>query len=365
MELLDLKKISEKQIIAKAVEILKKGGLLIYPTETCYGIGADATNQQAIDKLFKYKARREGKPLSIAVTGKQMASQYVEINDIAENLYDNYLPGPITVVSKSLGNVAEGVASEFGTLGIRVPDYPLILKIVEAFGKPVTSTSANASYQKKPYQLSDIFDNLSQKQAELVDGAIDAGKLPENEPSTVVDTTLNNLNVMREGTLKFNEDLKKKSIVLQANTKSQEETVNFGAMVMLKYIDLPLEKPLVLLLKGDLGAGKTQFCKGIAKELKINEQISSPTYTIIDEYRYKLADREGYFVHMDAWRVDGVEELRRLGLEGYLKLGNIIAIEWGDKFYEEFKSLFSDSYVISIDFKKESESGRLISVAEH
>lgn len=339
MEIIRLEERTKEEIVQAAVEILKNGGLLVYPTETCYGIGADATNQAAIDKLFAYKARREGKPLSIAVTDKEMASKYVEINDIASNLYENYLPGPITVVSKSLGNTAKGVESEYGTIGIRIPDYPLILEIVKEFGKPITSTSANASYQKRPYEIVDILDNISGKQKELIDLIIDAGKLPENEPSTVVDTTLNNLNVMREGSLKFNEDLKKQSVILKATTNSEQETIDFGSMVMLKFIDIPIERPLVFLLKGDLGAGKTQFSKGIAKALKINEQISSPTYTIIDEYKYKLADREGYLAHMDTWRVDGAEEFDRVGLEGYFKPGNVISIEWADKFYDQILEL--------------------------
>jgi L-threonylcarbamoyladenylate synthase len=130
------------EIIKTAVEVLSRGGLVIFPTETLYGIGADATNQAAIDKLLQYKSRREGKPLSIAVNSLEMAEQYVEVNKTALNLYQNFLPGPLTVVSKSLGRVAKGVESEIGTLGVRIPDYQLVLDIVTAFGKPITATSA-------------------------------------------------------------------------------------------------------------------------------------------------------------------------------------------------------------------------------
>src|SRR3989339_162506 len=91
---------SAEEIINQASQVLISGGLVIFPTETVYGIGALATEQKAIDKLLSYKTRREGKPLSIAVDSIQMAEEYVEVNDTARNLYENFLPGPITVVSK-------------------------------------------------------------------------------------------------------------------------------------------------------------------------------------------------------------------------------------------------------------------------
>src|SRR5680860_1375363 len=178
-----------KKIIEEAVKVLEKGGLVIYPTETLYGIGVDATNQKAVDKLLTYKTRREGKPLSIAVNSLQMAKEYVEINPTAHNLYSNFLPGPLTVVSPGLGKVAKGVESEIGTLGIRIPKYELILDIIESFGKPITATSANASYKKQPYCIDDILENISTKQKNLIDLIIDAGQLEKRDPSTVVDTT--------------------------------------------------------------------------------------------------------------------------------------------------------------------------------
>lgn len=165
MRIIKVSDLKTEELVSAAVETLKAGGLLVYPTETCYGIGADATNQTAVDRLFAYKARREGKPLSIAVKDKEMARQYVEINEVAENLYDNYLPGPITVVSNSLGNVANGVESEYGTLGIRIPDYELVLKIVEKFGKPVTSTSANISYKDRPYSIGQLLKDTPEKKS--------------------------------------------------------------------------------------------------------------------------------------------------------------------------------------------------------
>jgi L-threonylcarbamoyladenylate synthase len=186
MRVIKLSEEGEKKIIDTAIATLKSGGLVVYPTETCYGIGADATNQEAVNKLLKYKSKRFGKAISVAVFDRNMAKEYVKLSKTAENIYENYLPGPITVVSRGKHRVAKGVESEEGTLGIRIPDYDLILKIVKKFGKPITATSANMSYRKTPYSIKDILENTSKRQQDLIDFIIDAGELPKNELSTVI-----------------------------------------------------------------------------------------------------------------------------------------------------------------------------------
>jgi L-threonylcarbamoyladenylate synthase len=198
MRILDVANLPIEQVISEAVSVLEMGGIVIYPTETTYGIGVDATSLKAVEKVLEYKARREGKPLSIAVCDAEMAEKYVEVNSTARNLYTNFLPGPLTVVSKSKGVVVKGVESESGTVGVRIPDYQLIRDIVAAFGKPITATSANASYKKRPYSIQDIFDSISEKQKNLIDLVLDAGTLPTRDPSTVVDTTLGDETVLRQ-----------------------------------------------------------------------------------------------------------------------------------------------------------------------
>ena len=341
---------NSKIIIEKALAVLKNGGILVFPTETCYGLGVDATNQEAVNKLFSYKTRREGKPLSIAVSDIQMAKKYVEINEIAENLYKNYLPGPITVVSHGLNQVADGVESEYGTLGIRIPDYKLILDIIQAYGKPITATSANASYLPKPFSIEALLKDTPQKSQKLIDLIIDAGELPHGETSTVVDTTMNNLNIMRSGQINLSEQLSGKKSTMLAQTGSAQQTVNFGGMNMLKYIDEPLDKPLVFFLSGELGAGKTQFSKGLANKLNIKDIVKSPTFTILNEYEYELGNRHGKFIHVDTWRIDGVKDLETIGLDEYLVAGNVISIEWADKFFDDLKT------------KIESAGGKIINV---
>jgi L-threonylcarbamoyladenylate synthase len=366
MDIVKYNQKNKKLIIKKALDVLKKGGIFVFPTETCYGIGADATNQNAINKLFKYKTRREGKPLSVVVFDYEMASKYVEINEIAKNLYKNYLPGPITVVSKGLGKVAKGVESEHGTLGVRIPDYRIVLDIVSEFQKPFTATSANISYLPKPYSIKNLMKDTPKKSLDLIDLIIDAGDLDQRETSTVVDTTMNNLNIMRKGQVDLFKKTAKQKAVLNAETKSDQETVSFGAMNMLKYIDEALDKPLVFFLSGELGSGKTQFSKGLAKKLKIKNIIKSPTFTILNEYDYKLGQRKGKFVHVDTWRLENIKDLETIGLDKYLKKGNIISIEWADKFFKDLKKKIerSGGRIINVVFNYLDEEKRTIKTYE-
>ncbi len=365
MEIIKYNKNNSKVITKKALAVLKKGGLFVFPTETCYGIGADATKKSAINKLYSYKTRREGKPLSVVVSDMKMAEKYVEINEMAENLYKSYLPGPITVVSKGLGKVAKGVQSEYGTLGIRIPDHKLVLDIVKDFGKPFTATSANMSYLPKPYSIKALIKNMPTKNLELIDLIIDAGELANRESSTVVDTTMNGLNIVRPGQINI---LKKsaKAQILSAKTKSAEETIKFGSMNMLKYIDEPLDKPLVFFLIGELGGGKTQFSKGLARGLNIKDLVKSPTFTILNEYNYKFGKRQGKFVHIDTWRIEDLNDLETIGLDEYLSSNNIIAIEWANKFSDDLKRKIKKAggKIINVIFNYLDEDTRTIETYE-
>lgn len=326
---------NEKEAIEKAIQTLKEGGLIIYPTETCYGLGCDATNPKALAKLLDYKKFRGSKPISIAVADKTMAAQYVEINEMADNLYKNYLPGPITVISMSKGELVPPVVSVQGSVGVRIPDYPFMLKLIAQYGKPITATSANMSYKSAPYNIDQLLKDLPQKSKDLVDFILDAGTLPQNPPSTVLDTTMNQLSVLRQGKMEFENALVKNKKILGKNTNLTEETIALGKEFADGY--LKEDNSVVVALSGELGAGKTQFTKGIAQSLGVKEIVNSPTYTIINEYPY---ERDGgrVLAHMDTWRLEN-DELEKSGLVQHLEQGDIVVIEWADKFYQEIAAL--------------------------
>ena len=273
-----------------------------------------------------------------------MAEDYVNLNRSAKNLYKQFLPGPVTVVSKGKGGVAPGVESETGTLGIRIPDYELVLDIVRALDKPITATSANASYQKRPYKLDDVFENISPSQRELIDLAIDAGELPRNEPSTVIDTTTEDLIVLRQGETK----LKDKKEVL---SRSEEGTQNVAKEIFQKYENYLGRRPLIFALEGPMGTGKTQFTKGLAKAMGIKEEVVSPTFSLLLEYPH--------LSHFDVWRIQNSSELETLGIIKMLEDKNmVIAVEWAEKAADLIKKYKDQAIVVWVKIgygKKENE----------
>jgi L-threonylcarbamoyladenylate synthase len=356
MKIVKITKDNLKLAIESAVNVLKNGGTVIFPTETCYGIGVDPTNEEAVDRLFMYKNRPEGKAISIAVLNKEMAIKYVDISPLAENIYKEFLPGPVTVISKSKHKVSKRIESEKGTLGIRIPDHTIPLSIIREFQNPITSTSANISGGKNPYKIEDILDGLSDKKKSFIDLILDFGELPKNPPSTVVDTTLMDINIIREGNIRLSQDMREHVV------NNEDETFEIAAKFIESKVNELREKCIILLLNGPMGAGKTQFIKGIGKYLGIKENIKSPTYTIISEYDYKRNKIEGILYHIDVWRLENEDQLKDLEIDKLVKPGNIIAIEWSDKFSKKFFSLNKKATLIKINIQITSSDTRKFSL---
>ena len=323
--------------VAKAVSVLRAGGLVIFPTETVYGIAADATNLKAIEKLNSYKKRPIGKSYSIAVSDIKMAEKYALLNNTAKNIYKEFLPGPVTVISQGKHKLAPGVESEAGTLGIRISSYPLVNQIVTVLGRPITATSANASYMRRPYKISDIVGNISKKQKDLVDLIIDVGKLPRHEPSTVIDTTIDNPAVLRQGDIKFNNEN-------EILSTSEENTQNIAKELFQKHERFVGKRPIIFALIGEMGTGKTQFTKGLGKVLGVKEEIVSPTFNLVLEY--------GKLIHIDAWRLQSTEKLKTLGFLKMIEDKNmIIAIEWAGRVIKEIKNQREHALIIWVKIK--------------
>lgn len=316
MKILKLNNKNKKEILDEIVSVFKGGGLVVYPTETCYGAGVLANDKKAVKKLLKYKKRPSGKAISIAVYNQEMAERYVILNKTAKSVYEKFLPGPVTVISESKGNVIKDIESEFNTLGIRIPNYQFILELIEKLNTPITATSANSSGKKTPYTINDILENLSESQKGLIDLVIDAGELPKNPPSTVVDTTRESMQVLREGNLKVAQN----GILVN----NEEEMRTHGETFIQNNLKKIIQSGLIILLNAELGAGKTQFVKGIAKELGIEEIVKSPTYSIIEEYETP----NGKLIHIDTWRLTNISELKQLSIDKLFTKGNVIAVEW-------------------------------------
>ncbi|KKP46528.1 MAG: hypothetical protein UR39_C0010G0040 [Candidatus Woesebacteria bacterium GW2011_GWA1_33_30] len=344
-----------KNAVDIVVDFLSNGKLVFMATETVYIAAVDATNPRAVLKLISFKNRPFGKPFSIGVTHINMAEKYVVLNKTAKDLYKRFLPGPVTVVSTGKHTVASGVEAENGTLGIRIPDYQFCLEVIKKFGKPITTTSANASYQRRPYKLTDILDNISEKQKRLIDLMIDAGELAHNEPSTVIDTTLDDeLVILRQGDIK----LKDKNEVL---SRSEENTQNIAKELWQKYEEYSGKRAIVFCLEGEMGVGKTIFVKGLARAMGIKEQITSPSYDLL--LHYSLLTNHQSLVHIDTWRmIEPNSEFKQLVNDNLINQKSVIAIEWANRIRSEIRKRADDAIIVWVKIKyAKNLTDRLIS----
>ena len=180
---LDLRNEVENSKIEEAAEIIKNGGLVVFPTETVYGIGAYGLNLEAVEKIYVAKGRKHDKPLILLIASKQMLEQIVEeINEVERKLMEAFWPGPLTIVFKKKPCVPSIVTGGLDTVGVRLTSGEIALKLIEACGSPITAPSANISGKTTGTAVEEIFEDLKDK----VDCFIDGGKAKDNLESTVV-----------------------------------------------------------------------------------------------------------------------------------------------------------------------------------
>ncbi|MBU1136896.1 threonylcarbamoyl-AMP synthase [Patescibacteria group bacterium] len=176
----------DNTIIQKAIEVLKRGGGVIYPTDTVYGLGVDALNIKAIERLFKIKKRPGTKPVPIIVRDIDMAKKYAYINRAKEKILNSVWPGKVTVILPKRDAAPDVLTAGKKTIGIRVSAHPFIRLLMEELDFPITATSANFSGEpplSSSFEVIKTFERAYPR-PELI---LDAGDLPENSPSTLLD----------------------------------------------------------------------------------------------------------------------------------------------------------------------------------
>jgi len=170
------------------VNVLKHGGVVLHPTETCYGLAVDIFNEEALKKLYALKIMREFKPVSIIVVDKEDAGNWADITSKAEELFDKFWPGPYTFLLNRKKTLPQFFNRGIQKVGLRNPAYKSVLNVVKKLDHPITTTSANVSGKAETYDINDFFTQLksisSSFQPDLV---IDGGFLGINEPSSVYD----------------------------------------------------------------------------------------------------------------------------------------------------------------------------------
>lgn len=173
-----------KNEVEKVVEVLKAGGLILYPTDTIWGIGCDATNEEAVQKVLALKGRSASKSLIVLLDNENKLASYVrEIPDVAYDLID-YAEHPLTIVYSNAKNLAPSVINEDGSVGIRIAKHTFCQQLIQRFRLPIVSTSANISGQASPKN----FTEVSQEIIEGVDYVVNLEQelLEEKTPSTIM-----------------------------------------------------------------------------------------------------------------------------------------------------------------------------------
>jgi len=186
--------------IEKAVEILNKGGIVIFPTDTAFGIGCRIDNKEAIEKLFNTLKRSKDMAMPVLVDSIEMAQEYLEpIQADVQDLMKKYWPGALTVVYPCRFEKVPSLVRGGGqTLGVRTPNNEIILEIIKKVGVPILGTSANFHGDKTPYEYSDLSPEL----LKLADFVV-PGETTIKEQSTVIDCSVEPWKVIRQGAIKL------------------------------------------------------------------------------------------------------------------------------------------------------------------
>ncbi len=192
--------VSAPGALPEAVYALEKGGVIVYPTDTLYGLGADALSDSAVAQIYAVKGRDEKKPVHAIVADMQMAARYGYVNDAARMLAERFLPGPLTLVMQKKPGIETGIAKGMDTIGIRIPDNDFCRRLVEGFGGPITTTSANLAGMMPQRTVHLIEEQLGDAVRHIA-CAIDAGEIPARAPSTVVDCSGDTPVILREGAI--------------------------------------------------------------------------------------------------------------------------------------------------------------------
>jgi len=186
-----------EQAFSRCREVISAGGIIVYPTDTYYGLGTDPRNSISVKRLFDIKGRQSGQPILLLIAdASEIRDWAAEITPQAEVLIKRYWPGPLTLVFKARVDVLRHITANTGTIGLRVPGNALTRRLLQYLGHALTGTSANISRKPSPRTAQE-----AAQIAGLVDLVLDGGETAGEKPSTIVDVRTEFPNVIREGAI--------------------------------------------------------------------------------------------------------------------------------------------------------------------
>ena len=186
----------QPEFVMEAAEIIKTGGVIVFPTRCLYGLGADAFNRQAVSRVFAIKQRSRKNPILVLIDRREQLEPLVKrIPAVATKLMEHFWPGRITLVFEARDSVPDKLTAQTGKIGVRMPGHAVALALVKAVQGPITGTSANLSGRPGCHRIADLDLQIAGR----LDLILDAGRLKGGIGSTVVDVTGERLQIMREG----------------------------------------------------------------------------------------------------------------------------------------------------------------------
>ena len=310
---LDCKSKYQKESIKEAAEYIKKGKLVLFPTETVYGIGANGLDAPAVKNIFIAKGRKQDNPLILHVSSIDMVEKIAkDINDIEYELMKKFFPGPLTIILKRKDIVPNIVTGNLNTVGIRMPSNEIAHDLIELSNTPIAAPSANISGKPSGTNIEDIFNELSDR----VDYIIDAGQTDIGVESTVIRVIENNIHILRPGKI-TKEDLETVAPVIVdshvlGEIKENEKVLSPGmkykhyapdSMCLLiyskdnnKFVDkvkeLESKENCLVLCK----TSNTKYFKNTLPFGETLEEISKNIFTLlrkVDDYKVDLVVIEG------------------------------------------------------------------------
>ena len=215
----DLKQNEDLNKIREAAQAIKQGNIVLFPTETVYGIGANALNENAVNKIFQAKGRASDNPLIVHICNIQMLDSLVkEVGQVEQKLMDNFWPGPLTIIFDKKECMPNNVTAGLNTVGIRMPSNSVARKLIKFAGLPIAAPSANISGKPSGTKIEDIIDELDGK----VEYILDSGMVDIGVESTVVRVIDNQVHILRPGKITV-EDIQKLGIEVVIEKQIMEE----------------------------------------------------------------------------------------------------------------------------------------------
>jgi L-threonylcarbamoyladenylate synthase len=191
---------SEDAVLTYAAEMLTRGGVVAYPTETFYGLGVDATDEKAIRKIFTVKGRNFNNSISVIIDKIENLQALVqEVPDNALRLIRAFWPGALTIVFKASASVSPLLTAGTGKIGIRISSHAAARTIAAKLGHPVTATSANKSHAPECSTADEVVNQIGDK----IDAIVDLGKTAGGMGSTIIDVTFNPAKILRQGVISW------------------------------------------------------------------------------------------------------------------------------------------------------------------